>query len=1288
MLAFCAVAFSAYYASPEVRISRVPLNDVVFHLAASERIETSFERGEPFLDPWVSEWALGYPVWRSYQPLGHVVAAMAIHMFRGVAESASTFATLFYLLIVTLPISIYVGGRLFGLSPAAAGLAALLVFAASANGDPGRYGIGYGSVLWRGSGLYTQLFAQHFLVLSLGVTRRALDNASRFSRILAALLLTLTSLTHIIFGYAAFVSAAVLALIGPRSRRAERLVRLVTIALPALFLLAWFLIPLLRATQIVNHSRWETASKWDSYGAPFVLRELLTGQLLDYGRLPVLSLLVALGALVAGLSYRDDRARRLLALCGLWLALFFGRETLGHLVVLFGVPADLHMHRLEAIFELSSVLLAAFGLVRMVEWSARRSRILALISGAAIALAVVYIGIDRSQYLELNRTWGEQNLASYQSERGDLEAALNDARNILSARPGRVSAGLPVNWGRDFKVGAVPVWAFLSREHFDQPSFLYHSMSKPADIMVLRDENNRIHDLVFGIRAVVAPGNQAMPSHMQRRSLHGRFAVYETSPEGYFGIVDIAAHYTGPASSDYEPNAAWLSSSMMSWGLVVSLDPRVQVGPAIARWQTLPNPTAEQGGLQGTILAESKLGETYQARIAVNRPAYGFLKITWNPGLVATVDGKPAPVIHVTPGFCAVPISAGQHDVVVRYHPGPLKAILFFAGIGVFGLCYVAFGTGTVAGWENMTALRLSAIGQRFATPRFAVAGALFLASLIALHPLFRGRLIMGHDATEYLPRLVEFAKVLSQRQLPPIWAPDLGAGHGQPLFAFSPPLIYAIAMPFYRAGFGLADSTQLGLAFLNILGALAFYGIGRRLKASRFAAFGGAVAWLFVPYLSLDLFVRGAFAEASGVAIAPIALLSVWKVMDRPTTGRIALGALAVALIPLSHNVAALMLIPALAGFVLIRGYVFLRSEFRTDSISPVPLFARLTPFASGVVTVAAGLGLSGYFWIPALLEKTYTHTERLRQGNNLWSDHFVYLHQLLWSTWGYGLSVPGPNDGMSFALGPVHLALAIAGLIFVLRSSDRARKSYAVFFAVVAMAGAWLSTYWAAPIYRHVEMLTYMHPWRTLILPGLFLPLLVILAFDRMGPRCTSVCLIVLVIFNLPHTEAQGFYTFDDEFYAPESIAAKNMNTNTYEEYEPRWVAARPPYYGRPLISFSAVTLSDMPPDATEAAFTVRTPAATKVETSRFYYPGSRITVDGAATQFSIVPVRGTMEFELPAGQHQVAIELGKTPTRRFALVLSWITILFLAAGFGFSFRRGFPFKSLARNTPESAD
>ncbi len=688
----CAVLFNAYYAAPELRINRVPLNDVIFHLAASERMETSFERGEPFLDAWVSEWALGYPVWRSYQPMPHAAGALVLRVFRGIGDPAAIFAVLFYLLIVTFPASVYIGARLLGLPPPAAGLASLLAFASSATGDPGAYGLGYGSVLWRGTGLYTQLFALHLMVVGVGLTALALDTGQRTKRVLAGVLLALTALAHIIFGYAAFVSAALLAVVGPHSRRRERLRRLVTIVLPALALLAWFIVPLALAKEVVNHSRWEDPQKWDSYGAAFILRELFSGRLLDFGRLPLLSIIAGIGGLGAILSRKDPLARRLLALCGLWLALFFGRQTWGDLMFLAGVPADLPLHRLQAVFELSAILLGAHGVVQVIRLAAEHRRGLAVAGGIAVAVAAVYIGTDRAAYLNQNKTWGDENLAAYEKERPDLEAALEDVRAILLERPGRVSAGMRRTWGIQFKVGSVPIFAFLSRNHFDQPDFLYHAMSKTSDIMYLRDENNRGHDLVFAIRAVVAPSDRPMPNHLRRRSVHGRFAVYESSPEGYFGVVDLAGHYVGPPSTNYEPSSAWLQSSLQPWGMVISLDPRAEAGPAIHRGEALPNPSAELMALRGRVIMETKTGETYQARIEVNRPAYAYIKITWNPDLAATVDGRTAPVIHVTPGFGAVPIPAGQHDISVEYQPGVLKPLLFVFGLAAFVLAWFLLG--------------------------------------------------------------------------------------------------------------------------------------------------------------------------------------------------------------------------------------------------------------------------------------------------------------------------------------------------------------------------------------------------------------------------------------------------------------------------------------------------------------------------------------------------------------------------------------------------------------------
>ena len=81
-----------------------------------------------------------------------------------------------------------------------------------------------------------------------------------------------------------------------------------------------------------------------------------------------------------------------------------------------------------------------------------------------------------------------------------------------------------------------------------------------------------------------------MPAYFRRRSVHGHYAVYETSPEGYFGLVDIVARYDGPAVKWFDPVSGWLLSALPRVGQVVALDPYLKGVPAIERWQPMPAP--------------------------------------------------------------------------------------------------------------------------------------------------------------------------------------------------------------------------------------------------------------------------------------------------------------------------------------------------------------------------------------------------------------------------------------------------------------------------------------------------------------------------------------------------------------------------------------------------------------------------------------------------------------------------------------------------------------------------
>ena len=95
-------------------------------------------------------------------------------------------------------------------------------------GDFGRYGLSYGAFVWRGSGLFTELVALEVMLPTLGLVARSIDSGKGQTG--AALGLALTSLSHTFFGYIAFVSAAVWALVASDGERPKRVVRALSIA--------------------------------------------------------------------------------------------------------------------------------------------------------------------------------------------------------------------------------------------------------------------------------------------------------------------------------------------------------------------------------------------------------------------------------------------------------------------------------------------------------------------------------------------------------------------------------------------------------------------------------------------------------------------------------------------------------------------------------------------------------------------------------------------------------------------------------------------------------------------------------------------------------------------------------------------------------------------------------------------------------------------------------------------------------------------------------------------------
>jgi hypothetical protein len=1247
ILVALAMIVNAVLLWPEIRIERVPVNDLSFHIAASQRLANSLTTGDSFLDPWMSQWALGYPLWHFYQPLPHMVAGLWLIITNRFASAPASFAVLYYLLMVVLPASTYLGARLFGLEPMAAGFASILIISVSEVGDLSRYGLSYGAYVRRGSGLYTQLMSYNLLMPALGLANYSLNTGKR--RILAACLIAATALSHVVFGYAAIVSVAIMALAGPRGDRSRRVVRAVSILVPTFILLAWFVVPMLLASGEANRCRWDDVWKFDSWGAKNILSTLASGRFFDEGRLPVMTVALAVSSILALYRWKRPMPRRLLILTAVWLAIFFGRTTWGYFMIALGLPRTFHVSRFESVFELFAILLTAWALAKLVS-AARRigyaGKVMTVIALGAIAFVIF---TERASFLRLNNYWGEESLTAIASEGANLDASLADIRTIFSERPGRVWSGPTGMWAAKFKIAKTQPYSFLSLAGFDELSFLFHSLSWSSDVTAEINERDPYQAQLFAMRAVLAPITQPMPSYFKRRGVHGNLAVYEASNEGYFGLVDIGARYDGPLTTVLNRDWQWMNDPAVRAGAVVALGGEIRGVPEWKMFQALPPLDQKFSTPRGEVISESKEGETYSARLAILRPCYALLKITYFPGQQATIDGKPAPIFRVYPNFCAIPVGPGEHQIEVRYRPGPIKPILLVLGFILVGLVAQKIHSPNYAAMERGLAMRLSKLVTPWDTPQTRTALALAMMILLFTHALFGGHLIDGHDTLEYPPRLTEFAKILGDHQFPPVWAPDLGAGHGQPLFEFAPPLIYATALPFFRVGMSLADSLQFGMAILFALGAIAVYFIGRSLSFSRLASIGAAGAWLFAPYQALDIYVSARFAESSAIAMAPVALLGLIIALQRPTAITVVLGSLAVAMVPLAHNAIALLMLPAFAAIVAVRSIV-------SDH--------RLKTAAAGASVLVGGLALSAFFWLPALLERDFVKTNLLRTDFLSWTNYIIYPSQLLWSPWGFGYSWRGPTNGISYSLGLVHVALAVAGLIIAIRAANRTRRLDAIVFAGATILAALLATDLSWTIWANVATLQYLaYPWRTLCVPALFMPLLALYAFERMGPRLASVALVVLVLLNLAHTAPKGIQTYDEAYYSADSIAHLGINTSTREEYEPKTVLYRPKFDSVLLKGVrSTPAVHQLAVSSNSQSFKVDASEPALMQDSLFDYPGWTVLVDGQEVATSHALDSGEITFNIPAGTHNVLVELRTTPIRRWSSYVSLATAVLM--------------------------
>jgi glutamine cyclotransferase len=443
-------------------------------------------------------------------------------------------------------------------------------------------------------------------------------------------------------------------------------------------------------------------------------------------------------------------------------------------------------------------------------------------------------------------------------------------------------------------------------------------------------------------------------------------------------------------------------------------------------------------------------------------------------------------------------------------------------------------------------------------------------------------------------------------------------------------------------------------------------------------AGFATAVAYTYAPYTLYDSVRRGTVSEFAALATLPYVLWAFWRVASFGRVRDLLLAVVCFALFIPMHNVITLH-----SATLLLIYAVFLVWR------SP----ARRRTFVQLAAVFILALGLTMFFWLPALAETDYVKINAITATlpdidvvKNL--TNIASMFSLPLTADPTQLQPPVP-----IALSLPQIALGIAALVLATFTDkgDPAVRPYRVTSELWLWLAAWLiaglvflNTSASAWVWQSLPLIRYSQfPWRLLGLASLLLALLagigVALVAQRIPARAGQVvwidaALLMLIVYALPWE--YGSYLPD--LKAENIVDAQNFEretgwvaTSSFGEYLPRW--NQQPLDANRLVARYAqsevIPRLDPPPGVTlqaadwgttSARLILHADAGAPLTFDWLYFPGWWAKVDGKPLTIASSDPQGLVSLTFPAGTHTLEMGLIMTSLEWAATLASLGTLL----------------------------
>ena len=372
-------------------------------------------------------------------------------------------------------------------------------------------------------------------------------------------------------------------------------------------------------------------------------------------------------------------------------------------------------------------------------------------------------------------------------------------------------------------------------------------------------------------------------------------------------------------------------------------------------------------------------------------------------------------------------------------------------------------------------------------------------------------------------------------------------------------------------------------------------------------SSFLGATLYTLFPYHLFDVYKRGSIGEALALSIAPFIF---WQI-ERKNYIFTGIG---IAFLITAHNSLAFIFLP----FIVL--YLLLRKE--TINL---------------VKSLALGVGLSAFFWLPAFYDKQYTVFDKTAVSD--FSGYFITSKNL-------------------DLLGIVFFVTILGGLSILF---FRKTKEYLYFLSTTLLLAVLVFPF-SFLFWQYFPLVNYIQfPFRLisyLILGSAYLMAFQINLLQEKIKILFAILFLTVILYS-----AKDFLLPKAYQYFPDSFYSTNQDTTTVKnEYMPKWVKEMPSFRGEKITVVTGKgQIQNLFTNGNKTTFSLNAEKKSLLEFNGVYFPGWTVKVDNKITEIDY-KTNGLIRFSVDKGSHNVKIYFTETSFRLFADIISLLSLIAL--------------------------